>query len=71
MHWFILQTVVLEDGSVTVTRIVRGLGMGLDENAIAALKQWKFKPGMKEGKPVKVLFNIEVNFNLSTPASGK
>jgi len=44
--------------------VVRGLGLGLDENAIQALKQWKFRPGMKNGIPVDVALNIEVNFSL-------
>ena len=40
------------------------LGFGLDENAIRALKQWRFRPGMRNGVPVDVALNIEVNFNL-------
>ena len=40
------------------------LGMGLDEKALEALKQWKFKPGSKDGKPVKVQASIEMNFRL-------
>ncbi|HLH32690.1 MAG TPA: energy transducer TonB, partial [Terriglobia bacterium] len=67
----VVEAIILEDGSLTVSKVVRGLGMGLDESAIDALKQWKFKPGMKDGKPVKVRLNIEVNFNLSTRATGK
>jgi TonB family protein len=43
---------------------VRSLGFGLDENAIQALKQWRFRPGMRNGVPVDVALNIEVNFNL-------
>ena len=35
-------------------RVVRSLGLGLDEKAIEAVKQWKFKPGNKDGKPVTV-----------------
>lgn len=61
----VLEAVVLGDGSIRVVRVVRGLGGGLDENAIRALEQWKFNPGTREGEPVDVALNIEVNFSLS------
>jgi TonB family protein len=60
----VLEAIVRTDGSVDVVRVVRSLGMGLDESAIDALKQWKFRPGMKNDKPVDVALNIEVNFAL-------
>ena len=37
--------------------------MGLDENAIEAVKQWRFEPAMKDGKPVAVEINVEVTFH--------
>jgi TonB family protein len=40
------------------------LGFGLDENAKECLSQWRFKPATKEGKPVKVYAQVEVNFRL-------
>ena len=46
------------------SKCVRSLGLGLDEKAIEAVKQWKFKPGYKDGKPVTVAATIEVNFRL-------
>jgi TonB family protein len=46
-------------------RVLKGLELGLSESAVAAVKQWKFKPGMKDGKPVRVKANIEVNFRLN------
>jgi TonB family protein len=60
----VLEAIVKRDGTVDILRVVRSLGFGLDENAIQALKQWRFKPGMKNGIPVDVALNIEVNFNL-------
>ena len=43
---------------------LRGVGMGLDEKAIEAVKQYRFKPAMEGGKPVPVTLNIEVNFQI-------
>jgi TonB family protein len=54
-----------KDGSPQNITVVEGLPMGLDEKAVEAIKQWKFKPGMKDGRPVRVLANIEVNFRLN------
>ena len=52
------------NGTVTNIRVVRSLGLGLDEKAIEAVRQWKFKPGTKNGEPVTVAASIEVNFRL-------
>jgi periplasmic protein TonB len=51
-------------GHATHIRVVRSLGLGLDEKAIEAVKKWKFKPGYMNGKPVTVMATIEVNFRL-------
>ena len=45
-------------------RIARSLGLGLDEKALEAVRQWKFEPARKDGQPVAVLVNVEVNFRL-------
>ncbi|HYW46152.1 MAG TPA: energy transducer TonB [Bryobacteraceae bacterium] len=55
---------VSPDGKATNIRVARSLGLGLDEKAIEAVKQWKFKPGYKNGTPVTVAATIEVNFRL-------
>jgi TonB family protein len=52
------------DGRPTQMHVVKRLGMGLDQKAMEAAKRWKFKPGMKDGKPVTVEATIEVNFRL-------
>jgi protein TonB len=53
-----------ENGSPSHIRVVRPIGMGLDEKAIEAVRQYKFKPAMKDGKPVKVDLYIDVNFQI-------
>ena len=60
----ILETLVRKDGFVDLVHIVRSLGFGLDQNAIEAVKKWRFRPGMKNGAPVDVPMRIEVSFNL-------
>jgi TonB family protein len=60
----LLEAIVRKDGTVQIVRVVRSLGFGLDENAIQALAKWRFRPGMRNGAPVDVSLNIEVNFNL-------
>ena len=44
--------------------VIRGVGMGLDEKAVEAVKQYKFRPAMENGKPVLVELNVEVNFQI-------
>jgi TonB family protein len=60
----VLEAIVHADGTIEIQRVVRGLGFGLDQKAIEALEQWKFRPGMMGGEAVSVAINIEVNFNL-------
>ena len=45
-------------------RVTRSLGMGLDEKALEAVQKYRFKPAMKNGKPVASLVNVEVNFRM-------
>jgi protein TonB len=56
--------IVDELGNPSHVRVVRGVGMGLDEKAKEAVLQYKFKPAMKNGKPVKVDLYIDVNFQI-------
>ncbi|HUJ48652.1 MAG TPA: TonB family protein [Bryobacteraceae bacterium] len=53
------------DGVARNFRVMKGLGLGLDENAVTAVRQWQFQPGTKDGAPVPVLATIEVNFRLN------
>ena len=59
-----LSIVVDENGVPQEIMVVRSIGLGLDQKAIEAVKKWRFKPGVKDGKAVPVLANIEVNFRL-------
>jgi protein TonB len=52
------------NGNPSHVRVIRGVGMGLDEKAIEAVRQYKFRPAMENGKPVLVELNIEVNFQI-------
>jgi protein TonB len=61
-----LECVVMPDGSVGRVEVVRSLDstFGLDQEAIKAAKQWRFRPGMRFGEPVPVLITIELAFTL-------
>ena len=52
------------EGKPTHVRVLRGIGMGLDEKALEAVRQYKFKPALKNGEPVTVEMNVEVNFQI-------
>jgi len=51
-------------GHAVNVRIARSLGLGLDEKAVEAVSRWRFRPGMRSGRPVTVPATIEVNFHL-------
>jgi protein TonB len=53
-----------EKGNPTHVHVLRGIGMGLDEKAVAAVKQYRFRPAMENGKPVLVEMNVEVTFTI-------
>src|ERR1700733_1704552 len=60
----LLFVVVDEKGNPRDIKIIRPLGLGLDQKAVEAVEKWKFSPGKKDGKPVAVQAQIEVNFRL-------
>jgi periplasmic protein TonB len=60
----VLWIIVGPDGGVRDVRVQRTLGLGLDEKAIEAVRKWKFEPARKNGQPVAVQVNVEVNFRL-------
>lgn len=60
----VLSLIVGPDGRPRDIKISRSLGLGLDEKAIEAVKQWKFDPATKDGKPVAVEISVEIDFHL-------
>jgi protein TonB len=61
-----LDVVVLADGTIGDVKVAQSLDTvyGLDANAVKAMKQWQFKPGMKDGKPVAVRVHVEMAYTL-------
>jgi protein TonB len=57
--------VVDKKGDVIDAKVVKGLGYGLDENAIRAVKEWKYKPAERDGEPITVKMEVTVDFYLN------
>jgi len=60
----VLQVVIGTDGLVHNPRVLKSLGLGLDQKAVEAVAKWRFTPGTKDGSPVPVAATVEVNFRL-------
>jgi TonB family protein len=60
----VLEIVVRRDGGVGDVRVLQGLGAGLDQRAVQAVRQWKFDPARLKGTPVDVLVEVAVEFVL-------
>jgi TonB family protein len=58
-----LTLVVGVDGHTSEVRVISGLGMGLDEKAIEAVKKWTFGPATRRGKPVPVKIAVAIDFD--------
>jgi periplasmic protein TonB len=59
-----VQFIVNERGEVEDPRVIRGIGGGADEEALRAVKQAQFRPGMQRGRPVRVQYSLPVVFRL-------
>jgi protein TonB len=59
-----LSAVVLADGTVGEVKVTKSVDSvyGLDDSAVKAVKQWEFKPGRKDGKPVAVRVSVDIAF---------
>jgi protein TonB len=60
----VLEIVIKSDGSVGDVKLLRGLGFGLDDRAVAAVRNWRFAPARRLGTPVDVIVEVEVEFSL-------
>ncbi len=60
----VLEIVLRADGSVGQVRVLQGLGAGLNERAVGAVRQWRFSPARRYGTPVDVLVEVAVEFKL-------
>lgn len=60
----IVQFIVNEQGNVSDAQVLRGVGAGLDEEALRCIGQLKFKPGKQRGRPVRVRMSLPVIFRL-------
>jgi protein TonB len=60
----VVEAVVNKQGEVEQAKVLKGLPMGLSEQAIEAVKKWRFHPGTLNGQPVDVVFSLTVNFTL-------
>ena len=58
------EVVILANGTAGPVRIIRSLDRGLDLKAIEAVRQWRFKPALFQSKPVDLLVEIIVDFNI-------
>ncbi len=60
----IVEAIIDKEGKVTNVKVLKGLPMGLDQAAVDAVSRWTFKPATLNGKPVAVIYNLTVNFQL-------
>jgi TonB family protein len=60
----LINLIVDTNGLPQNVHVLRGVGMGLDEKALEAVKQYIFQPAMENGKPVPVELNVEVNYQI-------
>jgi TonB family protein len=60
----IVEVIIEADGKISGGHILKPLPFGLDQKAIEAVRQWRFRPGTVDGKPVPVITNLRLNFRL-------
>lgn len=63
----VLYVVVDARGDVSEVRVVRPLGLGLDEEAVRTIRKWKFKPATRSGAPIAARILVEISFRLGFP----
>jgi protein TonB len=60
----VVEATIDREGRVTALRALTSRGLGLEEAALAAVAEWRFRPALRRGEPVPVLFRLTVNFSL-------
>jgi TonB family protein len=65
----IVETIVTRDGTVCAARVLRGLDPAIDAAALKAVRQWRFVPAQKNGKPVQAAYSLTVAVRSGAPAS--
>ena len=60
----VLEAVIDTEGRVTEARILRGLGLGLDESALATVSTWRFEPARRDGRPLAVIYTLVIHFRI-------
>ena len=63
-HFMIFEAVITKDGEVRSIRSMKGPDDEATRRAMAAIKQWRFKPGTRNGVPVDVIFNLTLNIEV-------
>jgi len=71
MGTVLINLIVGTNGVPQSVHVVRGIGQGLDEKALEAVRRYRFKPAMLDGKPVPVQVNVEVNFRIGEKPDSK
>ena len=60
----VMEIVVRRDGLVGDVKVLQGLGGGLNDRAVQAVRQWRFSPAERQGAPVDVIVEVSVEFKL-------
>ena len=60
LQLLIVEAIIDTEGRVTDLRVLKGLHPSFDDTAIAAIRQWRFKPATLQGKPVPVIYNLTI-----------
>jgi TonB family protein len=60
----VVEAIINKQGSVEDVKVLKGLPMGLSEEAVEAVRKWRFRPGTLNGEPVDVIFDLTVNFKM-------